>query len=65
MSDRLKQLIEQARHYQMSPQDLVEQEISFAYGNAHFENELVTRKMVARAVLPPVKGPRDPDASTD
>lgn len=50
MSERLKRLIEQARNYQMSAEELAEQEISFAYGNAHFENERITREMVARAL---------------
>jgi hypothetical protein len=50
MSERLKMLIEKARHYRMSAEELTEQEISFAYGNAHFENERITREMVARAL---------------
>lgn len=50
MSERLKMLIERARHYRMSAEELTEQEISFAYGNAHFENERITREMVARAL---------------
>jgi uncharacterized protein (DUF433 family) len=51
MSERLKRLIEKARHYQMSEQERVEQEISFAFGNAHFENDRITREMVIRALL--------------
>jgi hypothetical protein len=59
MSERLKMLIEKARHYQMSAEELTEQEISFAYGNVHFENERVTREMVAQAL--PASG-ADPSA---
>ena len=43
-----------SRH-QMSAQELIEQEISFAFGNAHFENDRITREMVAQA-LPPTEG---------
>jgi hypothetical protein len=57
MSDRLKRLIERARQHQMSPQELLEQEISFAYGNAHFENERITREMVERALPAPDDNP--------
>jgi hypothetical protein len=50
MSEKLKALIERARRYRMSPKELTEQEIGFAYGNAHFENDRITRAMVARAL---------------
>ncbi len=53
MSEQLKSLIDQARNYQMSVEELTEQEISFAYGNAHFENERITREMVVRALPTP------------
>jgi hypothetical protein len=46
MSDKLKALIEKARHVRMTPQELQEQEISFAYGNVHYENHRVTRDQV-------------------
>ncbi len=49
MSDELRSLIEKTRHYQMTPEELMEQAISFAYGNGHFEDERVTREGVARA----------------
>ena len=48
MSNELKALIEKARHRVMSPAQLESQAISFAYGNAHYENDLVTREGVAR-----------------
>jgi hypothetical protein len=48
MSEKLLALIERARKVQMTPQDIEEQRISFAYGNAHYENHRITREMVAR-----------------
>jgi hypothetical protein len=57
MTERLKALIEKARHYRMSPEELNDQEIGFAYGNAHLENDRITRDLVAR-VLPPAHGDR-------
>lgn len=49
MSPRLMALIEKARHVQMSPRDLEEHRISFAYGNANYEDTRVTREEVIRA----------------
>lgn len=50
MPDKLKELLEAARNAPpMSAEDKEAQRQSFAYGNAHIENELVTRKMVAEA----------------
>jgi hypothetical protein len=49
MSPRLKALIEQARLRPITPDELSEQEISFAYGNASFENPDVRREMVREA----------------
>jgi hypothetical protein len=57
MTARLKALIEKARHYRMSPEELTDQEIGFAYGNAHLENDRITRDLVARA-LPAAHGDR-------
>ncbi|MBA9070245.1 hypothetical protein FHR71_004009 [Methylobacterium sp. RAS18] len=48
MTDALKQLLEAARHAQPSPEHREEQRRSFAYGNTHFENRLITREMVDR-----------------
>jgi hypothetical protein len=50
MSDKLKALIEKARNNQMSADEMLEQEINFAYGDAHFGNERITREMVANAL---------------
>jgi hypothetical protein len=42
----LAYLIEKARKIQMSPQQVVEQRRSFAYGNTAFENPKITRVMI-------------------
>jgi hypothetical protein len=34
----------------MSAEERLEQEINFAYGNAHFENRQITREMVEKAL---------------
>lgn len=47
MSNDLKELIERARHIEMTPDQLGEQRRSFAYGNTHIENDRITREMVA------------------
>jgi hypothetical protein len=47
MTPKLKALIEQTRLRPITPDELSEQEISFAYGNASFENPSITREMVA------------------
>ena len=46
MSDHLQMLIEAARSYRMSPEELQAQRRSFAYGNTKIENDLITREMV-------------------
>jgi hypothetical protein len=46
MTDELSRLIEMARSVPMSPSDKEEQRRSFAYGNTHIENELITRAIV-------------------
>ena len=48
MSPTLKELIEKARLVQMTPEELAEQRISFAFGNAHYEDKRVTREDVER-----------------
>ena len=48
MSERLLALIERARKITMTPQDIEEQRISFAYGNGHYEDHRITRELVAR-----------------
>lgn len=49
MTEKLQQLIDAARNRPMSESELEEQRRSFAYGNAHIENERVTRAMVDEA----------------
>jgi len=46
MSEELKELLEAAKKVTMSPVDIEEQRRSFAYGNAHIENEKVTRETI-------------------
>jgi hypothetical protein len=48
MTDALKKLLEAAKTAKPSPEHREEQRRSFVYGNTHFENELITREMVAR-----------------
>lgn len=49
MSDRLQKLIDASRGVQMSEAEKEAQRRSFAYGNAHIENDRVTRQMVDEA----------------
>ena len=44
MSDELKAMLDRVRDYQMSPEEKQAQEIGFAFGNVHYENERVTRE---------------------
>lgn len=48
MNDALETLIEAARRITPSAEERERQRRSFAYGNTHFENELITREMVDR-----------------
>lgn len=49
MSDKLQELVDQARKIDMTPAQFREQRRSFVYGNTHIENDLITREMVAAA----------------
>lgn len=49
MSQKLEELLKRARRTRMSPDEQEAQRRSFAYGNAHIENERVTRTMVDEA----------------
>lgn len=49
MSDNLQKLIDASRGRPMSDAEKEAQRRSFAYGNAHIENERVTREMVDEA----------------
>jgi hypothetical protein len=46
MIDALKKLIEAAKTAKPTPEQREQQRRSFAYGNTHFENSLITREMV-------------------
>jgi hypothetical protein len=46
MSLELLALIEKAKHVLLTPEQKAQQRNSFAYGNAGFENRLITREMV-------------------
>jgi hypothetical protein len=48
MTDALKKLLDAAKTAKPSPEHREEQRRSFAYGNTHFENDLITREMVDR-----------------
>lgn len=48
MTDALKILLDEARKVQMSPEDMEEQRVSFAYGNTKIENDHITRETVKR-----------------
>ena len=48
MTDTLKDLIEAAKKAKPTPEQREQQRRSFAYGNAAFENELITREMIDR-----------------
>ncbi len=48
MTDALKDLIEAAKKARPTPAQREQQRRSFAYGNAAFENELITREMIDR-----------------
>jgi hypothetical protein len=47
MTEELKKLLELAKKVKMSEEELERQRRSFAWGNAHFENERITKEMIA------------------
>lgn len=49
MSEQLQRLIDASRTKTMSSAEKEAQRRSFAYGNAHIENDRVTRQMVDEA----------------
>ena len=49
MNSRLRLLLEKARHHKMTPEEREAQHISFAFGNAKYENNQVTREGIIRA----------------
>ena len=49
MDPSLEELLEAARKIHVSDEDREKQRRSFAYGNAHIENERITRQSIDRA----------------
>lgn len=49
MNDALRMLIKASQKIEMSGAEREAQRRSFAYGNTHFENALITREMVDEA----------------
>jgi hypothetical protein len=49
MTNRLRELLEQARKITPTPQEKEAQRRSFAYGNTKIENPRITREMIDRA----------------
>ena len=49
MNEALKALIEASQKAKMPSDEREAQRRSFAFGNTHFENDLITREMVDRA----------------
>lgn len=48
MTETLQALIDAAKQIEPTPEHREEQRRSFAYGNTHFENGLITREMIDR-----------------
>ncbi len=48
MNEPLRNLLEASKKVKPSKSDIEVQRRSFAYGNTHFENEMITREMVDR-----------------
>lgn len=46
MTETLRELIEKARKVRMSADEQEQQRRSFAYGNTHFENSLITKETI-------------------
>lgn len=52
VSDELEELLEAAKHYQLTTAEREAQRRSFAFGNANIENSHVTRERPHRALQP-------------
>lgn len=46
MTGTLEALIDAAKKLELTPEQREEQRRSFAFGNTHFENGLITREMI-------------------
>jgi hypothetical protein len=51
MSRTLQELIELARHVRITPEELDEQCVSFAFGNTNYEDRRITREQVLRSPI--------------
>jgi hypothetical protein len=49
VSKELEYLLDAARERELTEEERELQRLSFAYGNTHFENELITKDSVNRA----------------
>jgi len=49
MMNELRDLLEAAKNYVLTPEDKERQRRSFAYGNTVIENPRITREMIDRA----------------
>ncbi len=49
MTGELHTLIEKTKNLKMDDEQLCKQRRSFAYGNTHIENSMITREMIADA----------------
>jgi hypothetical protein len=49
MLDRLQSLVDEIRDYKMTPEEIAEQRIAFAYGNAQAEDQC-TKEEVREAI---------------
>jgi hypothetical protein len=50
MDKNLQYLIDQARKHEITPEERTAQVRSFAYGNAHYENQAITKDDIDRAM---------------
>lgn len=50
MTPELAILLQRAREVRMTPAEREVQRMNFAYGNAHLENDAITREVVRRAI---------------
>ena len=50
MSDRIRRHLERLRDYEMSPEEVAEQRVGFAYGNAPLFDSNMTREQTKEAI---------------
>ncbi len=47
LNEQLAYLLQEAKKVEMSPEEIAEQRMSFAFGNSAFENPDITKEIVA------------------